>query len=114
MRWLAITLLAGCLCPGGGELLADGTCGTAASTEEGFNETFSNTFCEMSNNCLVNEGLEPVECFFDPQAMDGIRCDFDRENARACVDQLEFSECDGAVLTIPATCGQVFTNCTGF
>lgn len=109
MRWIALTLLAGCLCPDGGGLGPDGTC-EGGFSEDNFISEFGELLCVKSNECLSAEGLDNIDCLSTSGTSD-IVCDFNKESAASCIDQLEVAQCQGAVLATPAVCGQVYTNC---
>jgi hypothetical protein len=90
-----------------------GACGLS---EDKFNDDFASTLCAKSNECLSAEGLDEIDCnatVEDADAVTDIVCDYDSSKASECLDELDAASCDGAILSTPTSCGQVFTNCTG-
>lgn len=94
-----------------GAVVLLGACGLS---ETKFNDQFGSTLCEKSNECLTAEGLDGIDCnatVEDVEEVEAPDCEFDAAKATECLDGLETAECEGAVLSTPSACGQVFSNC---
>jgi hypothetical protein len=82
-------------------------------TEEGFSRAFTSRFCDSANTCLAREGLDQIDCdSIDDSDVPGPICDYDPVAAADCLADLTLAQCDGAILLIPAVCGQVITDCS--
>lgn len=81
--------------------------------EDAFSEQFAELFCERTNECLVADELEPIDCQGDDEVGDTfeVECDYDAVRAEQCLEELEEAECDGPLISTPSVCGDVFSNC---
>jgi len=81
-------------------------------SESKFQDKFGDKLCEEYAACNPETDCEGSDA--DADALD---CDYDKAKAKECLDGAY--ECDDSFgegfefITVPAACGEVYTNCTG-
>ncbi len=84
-------------------------------SQDKFETDFGDSLCAKANECLAAEELDEIDCnaTVEDATEDAteVVCDYDAAKAAECLDDLDAAECDGAVLSTPSACGQVFSNC---